>query len=202
MSIHGHEIHEQFKRHVPIDAVKGIVTAMEIGYQAAWDVCGRELCDEIRNQAWGYLRWLKIDSELMGVGQRYGKASHFELNTHNTHIGHTELHFGPFILTAIRTANQDSKPNKAAYRDCLAEANQLKLFERPAEDGSDVVKIWGAIQHVPDVKSHRPASIRVVFYDKDYALACPSIDLRAMIAAQTVVIKSVNLRPVVKIKPV
>lgn len=169
-----------FHEHVSDDAQRAIYRAIHTAYEAADEMARRELHEKFAPQAWGYFRWLKLDSELMSVGERFGNASVFEYNTPDTHIGHTELHFGRIMLTAACVPIKGRKPRPAAYRDMLAENNQLELFEQQRKRVPDC-QIWAVVLHVPNVPARRPLHIHVGFISPDNQLAAQLIDLKSRV---------------------
>ena len=173
-------LHRLFHESVPPQAQRGIVRAIMSAYSLSWERCEQWYDERLRPQAWGYLRWLQTDNELLGVGDRFGKVGKFKKNTELTHLGHTELHFGRLVLTAAAVQDGRGKPRRAAYRDLLAESNQLQLFERHAKKK----QIWGVILHTPNSASHQPLRIQVGFIAKDYnGFAAELIDLKVIVEA-------------------
>lgn len=176
-----HELHQLFDREVPAAAQRGIVKGIEVAYRVSDESCKRDYDARLWPQAWGYLRWLQVDSQLLAVGERFGKASQFPKNTPNTHIGHTELTFGQLVLSAACIQpGGNGKVRAAAYRDILSESNQLQLFERHAKKK----KLWAAILHVPNVAARVPLRIYIGFVAADYTFAAPKLDLVAHVAAK------------------
>lgn len=173
-------LHSLFHGSVSAAAQRGIVRSISSAYRISWEYCQQRYDERLRAQAWGYLRWIQTDNELLGVGDHFGKVSRFEKNTKNTHLGHTELHFGQLVLTAAAVPVGGSKPRRAAYREILAESNQLNLFEHHAKKK----QIWGVILHTPNVVTHEPLHIKVGFIAKDYeGFAADLIDLKAIVDA-------------------
>lgn len=176
-------LHPLFHKSIPPEAQRGIVRALISAYRLSWEHCEQLYDERIRAQAWGYLRWLQTDNELLGVGDRFGKVGKFMKNTDQTHLGHAELHFGQIVLTAAAVQVGRGKPRQAAYRDLLAESNQLQLFQHHAKKK----QIWGVILHTPNSVTHRPLRIQVGFIAKDYeGFAAELIDLKAIVDAMDV----------------
>lgn len=168
-------LHQRFDNAVPQVAQAAIVKGIEVAYRLSDEECKREYDQRLHTQAWGYLRWLRVDSELLGVGDRFGKVGFFKPNTESTHIGHTELHFGDIVLTAASIQARGRRPRSAAYRDLLAESNQLGLFEHHRTANKD--KLWGLILHVPNVAARHPLDVLVGFLTRD-GFAGELIDLK------------------------
>lgn len=174
------DLHQQLLAHVPVEAQRAIVRAFKMAYSMSEEICNREFDERQRVQSWGYVRWLKIDSELLKVGERFGRVEHFPCNTENTHIGHTELHFGPFILTATRIQDRGRVPSHAAWRERLATLNETSLFEcmrgiEPTNSG----QIWAPLLHVPNVHDRTLKGLYVGFLTSENRYACEHFDLLA-----------------------
>lgn len=193
----GSELGEQFLVECPPRLISAIVKTIKNAYKASELSVKQHLREEVQPQAWGYDRWLTIESELLYMAERMGITSHWRDNTENTHIGHVELHFEHFFLTAVRTNTKDSKPNYAQYRKNFAESNQGMLFELDPQPKDK--KIWVAIQHVPNVKQGIPEFIRAVFYDNEYKHSCEAVDLMAIAHKYDRDQQAVELKPKVKI---
>lgn len=184
---------KKFGRDVPEAAQTAIFRAVELAYRTADELVRKELHEAMWDQSWGYFRWLKLDSELLSVGERFGHVSRFEKNTDQTHIGHTELHFGDLILTAAMVPVRGRKPRAAAYREFLAESNQLQLFEerrRNQEKG----KLWAVILHVPNVSGRTPLHVDVGFFAQDNTLAAPLVHLKERVEAMEPAIVQATLK--------
>lgn len=190
----GTQISEKFQSECTPQMCSVIVKTIKNAYSFSRQSCSERLREEVQPQAWGYDRWLKIDSELLDMAETQKIEYRWCSNTEQTHIGHTELHTASFFMTAVRTNKSDSRPNFARYRENFAQSNQYMLFETnsgPTSNG----KIWVALQHVPDTKTVLPSSIRAVFYDRDYKHACEPIDLMAIANAYDAAQNRVELKP-------
>ena len=181
----------RFDQSVPPEAQKGIVRAINSAYSAANEIAKKELDQRMWPQAWGYLRWLKVDSELLSVGERFGRVARFASNTEDTHLGHTELHFGDLVLTAACVQSRGRRPRAATYRDLFAESNQALLFEEMRQHITGKNKIWAVVMHVSNVAAKVPLHIDVGFFAKDRSLAAPLIDLKKRAAEAEIVIPQV-----------
>lgn len=194
-------LHDLFHREVPDQVVRAIVRAIETGYRASSECCQEQYAREIQHQAWGYHRWLQIDSELLAVGQRFGNTSRFESNTEQTHIGHTELHFGRLVLTATCVQTRGCIPKYAKYREQLAVSNQFSLFPERVKRHAQNDKIWVAIMHVPNVAARTPLHIYAAFVTTDQdgvGFACEHIDLVQIAEAQDSLV--VHTKPALRLR--
>jgi|GEM_PF-7097941 len=176
--LQGNQISKQFKVECPPRVISAIVKSIKSAYASSQQHVKQHLREEVQPQAWGYDRWLTIDSELLDMADAMGIEKQWNKNTDKTHIGHTELHFKSFFMTAVRTNDVNRRPNFAQYRESFAQSNQGLLFV--SERCSRSKKIWVALQHVPDTQTGMPQSVRAVFYDNEYKHACQAVDLLAI----------------------
>lgn len=194
-------LQDLFLKTVSGQVIRAIVRGIETGYRASSDCCKEQYAREVQHQAWGYHRWLQIDSELLAVGKRFGNVSRFESNTEQTHIGHTELHFGPLVLTATCVPTRGCIPKYAKYREKLAMSNQLSLFEERAALHAQNQKIWVAVMHVPNVAARAPLHIFAAFVTADQfgvGFACEHIDLMQIAESQEALVA--HTRPALRLR--
>lgn len=151
---------------VPEQVCQALPRCLSAGYADAWRQVKDNLDPRIWQQAWGYNRWLTIDSQLLAFAMRFrevGVVAKFKHNTVATHMKHTELQIGRVVLTAAAVMMRNDYPKEATYRTTLAESNQPLLFpnRKPRADHP----LYVILRHVPNTSTRQPLHADITFPD-------------------------------------
>lgn len=171
------QLHQLYESHVGPDLQRALVAGVVEGYRTTWE-SAKDLQEEVQVQGWRYTRWNGVDSAILAVGKRFksaGVKAAYVANTCETDVKHTELTIGPIVITVASVQDRNELPRSAAYRDNLAESNQL-LFgdERIRPD-----RLWVPLLHIPNPELKLPAAIYAAFPDGTDQFAAEHLDLLA-----------------------
>ena len=119
---------------VPTEVLAAVLRAILQSYKDASSACYETMRPRQAKDASGPFRRNKIESELVGVGERFQHVIAVEDNLYKHGTGnYIELTCGVVKMTESCVANPKDFPRDANYRDTLAESTQLLLEFVPKE---------------------------------------------------------------------
>jgi hypothetical protein len=123
-----------FLDHVPAGVLAAMLRAVLQSYKDASSACYETMRPRQAKDASGPFRRNKIESELVGVGERFQQVISVEDNLYKRGTGnYVELTCGVVKMTESCVPSPKDFPRDADYRETLAESTQLVLGFVPAE---------------------------------------------------------------------
>lgn len=124
-----------FRKYVPGEFCLAAVKCVNESYEAAFAKCS-EWPDPEAHDLRPHERRAFVETGLRDVAGRYGAVASAQPNCIGN-CNHTEIRFGPVILTASFVETPNTVVRSAEFRKTFARSNQLYLFESPAPPSFD-----------------------------------------------------------------
>ena len=166
------QLEELFQTNVPSEFQSALVRMLFHSYANSWSTVRDQFDQALWEQAWGYQRWLQVDSDLLSLASRFSRAGaegRCERNTPGTAMRHAEVQFDRVVITAACVRERGEYPREAKYRSTLAVPNQGILFGSYEREPAS--PLYAIVLHVPDGTIRQPEHIDIAFPDGDGGFA-------------------------------